>query len=805
MREYRITYLDTQRAADDEDNQIRGISIIEQGPLGPAPTSVVGTISSMGFGTNGVVYVADGVGATSSDDLIAFFTGAVGKRIRITGTTNNDGDYTITAITYIIPAGPLPVPHEAAVSFEVDVVSALGSSSDQTVTIEDITPDELIELTGTGTPEVCQIIDNSEDVFTTIRARQLNLEFISTTLYGAHTFVSGADDKWKVTSWINDPANIDFIGFLVTDGMQRSFQPHPTVVQLTASDKIPALKELPLTDTDGLNPQGRWKIIQYLSWCLAKTGLELPIYVVNNIRHSATALVTGIEDLHIYDSIYIDARTFEKTIGVSEDCYTVISKILGEDCFIQQAKGSWWIKRINEYETADFKIALFDSDGTFNSFLSDAAQSKNIGEIETILFAEANEIVRYRRPYSFVKETFKFDNPQELVCNEDFSRGVENTAYTPTDEVIDGISYPATGFDPECWEYMKGYPVLTQDSVGYLKRYYKNDDELGHYLKAETAAGNNYYYWRSTVLIPMNINDKFEFSVDVRYSNDLGGGSGAFQIQMAQIRLYGTDGSHWTLHADSGTGSSDPAIYWVLSDGSWATNNKYVSLVGDAGTTDFTQWNNVDITTAPLPIGGDIEIFLMNNFNADDHEKDFANLKIDYIPLINGTYARYTGQYHKVSQTGNYKANRDKQVYISDSPTKLFKGAMQIFDGSAYFLTVSFFDSINDPTGADPKPFGELQAQAVWNQFRNEGRIFSGSIRYLDTNLLDGDGKVDTPEPIHKYFLTDADEDTTNKTFILISYDKDNKSQIWSGTLVECFDSVAGKVNGTHLFAYTME
>lgn len=798
MIEFRITYLDTQRAAGDEDNQIRGISIIDTESGAGGGSSLIGN-TIMGFpSTVGYVKVTENPGFSTYAELVTFFTGGLGRSVTVNGP--NAGTYNIISTPVFTP----PAPSGGFVEFTIDIgAPPVGSSGN--VTWTDNSVDELIELVGTGAVEGCQIIDNSEDVFTPIRSRQLNVEFISSALYGAITFATGPDDKWKVYSWINDPANIDFVGFLVTDGMQRSFQPHPTVVQLTASDKIPALKDLPLTDTDGINPQGKWRIAQYLAWCLAKTGLDLPIYVVNNIRHSATALVTGIEDLHLYDAIYLDARTFEKIIGTSEDCYTVLSKILGEDCFIQQAKGSWWIKRIGEYETSDFKIALFDSDGAFNSFLTDAAQTKNIGAVEAMLFAEANEIVRYRRPYSFVKETYKFENPLELLCNMDWSRGVENTGITPPDEVIDSISYPAKAFDPECWEYIKGFPVLTQDSVGYVKKYYKNDDELGRYLHCDTTAATGLYYWKCTNTIPVNQGDKFDFSIDVRYGTDLGGGSGHLDIKQAWLRLFGNDGTYWNLHADFGTGSSDPGPRWVQSDVTWLTNTSFVRLSGDASSLALDQWNNCSGTTAVMPVGGELEIYLMNDQSPNSQSKDFTNLRLDYIPLINGTYARYTGQYHNVSQTGNYKANRDKQVYISDSPTKLFKGAMQIYSGAAYFLSTSFFDSIKDPTGADPKPFGELQAQAVWNQFRNEGRTFSGSIRYMDTNLLDADGKVDVPEPIHKYFLTDADSDTTNKTFILISYDRDNKSQIWSGTLIECFDSVAGKVNGTHLFAYTMQ
>jgi hypothetical protein len=70
---------------------------------------------------------------------------------------------------------------------------------------------------------------------------------------------------------------------------------------------------------------------------------------------------------HWYDVVYLDAKTFESEIGESENCYTVLEKILGEDCFITQWKGNWWIFRLDEMENNPVYVAEFDLVGTYIS------------------------------------------------------------------------------------------------------------------------------------------------------------------------------------------------------------------------------------------------------------------------------------------------------------------------------------------------------------------------------------------------------------------------------------------------------
>ncbi|MCU9930985.1 hypothetical protein OFL77_27005, partial [Escherichia coli] len=79
------------------------------------------------------------------------------------------------------------------------------------------------------------------------------------------------------------------------------------------------------------------------------------------------------------------------------------------------------------------------------------------------------------------------------------------------------------------------------------------------------------------------------------------------------------------------------------------------------------------------------------------------SVTFEYIPLINGSYQKYSGQYSQVTRTETgYFANRDKEVYLSDSPTKIYKGAMFLYINSVYVLIPFWFASAPFVSGYPP-------------------------------------------------------------------------------------------------------
>jgi hypothetical protein len=164
----------------------------------------------------------------------------------------------------------------------------------------------------------------------------------------------------------------------------------------------------------------------------------------------------------------------------------------------------------------------------------------------------------------------------------------------------------------------------------------------------------------------------------------------------------------------------------------------------------------------------------------------FSNLQFEYIPFINGSYQKYSGQYWKVSQTGEYKAVREQEVYVSDSPRRLFKGAMIWFDSPAgkWRLAGDWYDFSLSPTPIPVVPsnleqYGWFQAQSVWNQYRRVMRIFDGELR--------GITESDLPDLIHRYTLSDPSPHTRLRYFMCLHFSMSLKLCRWTAYFAEVF------------------
>lgn len=879
MNEFRITYKDTQRASGDENNQIKGISIFDNPPL---ITSIVGSIVVIS-GTSLIIAPPPIVPTASLGDrtifwqtYVDFFT--VGKTINISGTPSSDGDYPIISITSTTaPAGLADDPGSLSIVIGGSAPGGLGLND---ITFTDVSPVTVIPLQGSGSPDRLQIIDNNEDKFTTIRAKQLTIEFIATSSVDINTFAPGEDNRWYVTSWTNTTDNIDFKGYLITDDLQQPFLPVEgnIVVTLLATDRLGTLKDVPLTDDDKKTPQGKWRIAQFLNWMLKKTGMSLNLFVVNNIRHGSKTLTTNaifqtdgggnfqiltsatnffytgmqvavtgtagnnitftvkgsglnvvqitlvnesvstetvvatftdLSDGHFYDKIFLDAKTFEgESVGICTNCYDALDIILKDSCFIEQSKGNWWIHRVAEMEGTSVSVAHFDVDGAFVD-IQTKTYSKSIGRNETIKWADASSLLRLRRAMGNIVETYKYTYPLETVCNFDFSRG--DFISTLSDVVIGADTYNASSYAIECWTnthspFTPGQITPPPTFAAYVKRLFQNGYEKQRFIVLPTTSAGTDFLESQPIIITQG--DKFSVSVDFAWNENAASGS----VNLASIMyvtLKGDDDTNWFLDVN------DPAVTenkW-LSAGSGATWSPLngIGMSWDAGDVDETAFRTLSAAAAAAPVSGQLRFALISigsvSGSLDDKDMYYNNFQFNYIPFINGSYQKYTGQTHTVSQTGDYIAKRENEVKISDSPRNIFKGSMFFNNGTSYLLTQHFYDALKFPAPVDAnlKPYGEIQSQDVWTQVNREMRIFSGTLRGIDSDVQDSDDLPDMFDLIHQYLLTDSNQSTDNKVFLMISYEQDRKSQLSQSTLIEVFDSVAGKTPGDHVFKYLTE
>lgn len=565
-------------------------------------------------------------------------------------------------------------------SFQSDVKIYINDTT--TYTEDEVTP---IDTDIEGHSFSITIDDTDESKTTPIRARKASLKILSNANVGLTNFVFGDDDRWYTEIYIDDV--VKFKGYVIIQESSQEFLPNESrcIIELVATDNLGLLKNIALTRFDDTVPIGNYPIIDFIAWSLSKTTLELPIVCAMNIIEEDFERDTGA----ILKELYISAFAFEGDIGERINCYEVLTKILFSfGCTLTQFESKWWIIRSDEINDDLLYTCEFDYLGELSSIGSGVDLTKSIGISEDLWFSNGATTYKYVGAAKFVKQTLEFTTRREIIFNQDFSRGTFSSPQS-------GVGFEA--YTPESWTYRKGWPRLAQDSNGYIKvtlDSFNNEDE--RYLHCPATTSDNFYYWEAGNRIPVHQDDKFKFGLDFKHSTDLGGGSGNFELSQAQIRLHGNDGTKWRLRATAPAELGEKPI-WRQSNSDFTINESNINYEGQSNTVDFTEWQSVNIESAPIPVDGELEIFLVNNYTPDDQAKSFQNISFEYIPFIYGSYKKYKEQYHKVEQAGTLKSNVEQVVTFSDSPKQLFNGAIlkPVISTSHFPLTASF-----NPIGA---------------------------------------------------------------------------------------------------------
>ena len=523
------------------------------------------------------------------------------------------------------------------------------------------------ELEMADSPVVFQTVDNSEDKFTTIKSKSCTIRVFTNDDVNAMTFSNGGDNQYKVEVAINDETAVIFSGWLSISDLGQTFQPDPNVLVLTATDGLGFLRDLPLSDDDGRYLTGPHPLIKLMSWCLKKTGLSLDIWVqMNLIENHATY---DVPSNHFYNYVYTDAKTFEAEINQAEDCFSVLQKILGEFCELSQDKNRWFIKSIDEAGYSEFRICRFDYNGEVIDYQTKTYQ-KLIGPTDTMAFMNDDARLSLQRPYKTVTQTYNYDYPAEIIGNIGFDRG----------DLLDDTDPLDKTYIFDNWTVIQGVPgyYAAPSSSATIHRIYNTDDyEIERYVvltpKPWTGMSLNLQTYARSEAFYIHEKDKFYASVDWRLPNNIGTGGANYNIM--QVVLHGDDGSWWLLGVPT-IGSTEYAWY---NTSNWTTNTGK-GLISVDWDIDLTEWQNVSWDAPPCPTSGNLYVWLYQ-FNqtldsADDVDIWYSNLSFDYVPYVNGSYQKYSGQAHTSEQTVDNKATRENQVYVSDAPKRAMKGCM---------------------------------------------------------------------------------------------------------------------------------
>lgn len=816
--------------------------------------------------------------------------------------------------------------------------------------IDDGDTPEIIEVTPNGEAFILSVIDNNEDPFTVIKAQQATIRFNSDENVSMSTFAFGSDERWSVHAYVQNTTRTIFRGFIQIADIVEPFMPTPNVVELTATDNLGTLKDIPVTDFTSENPKGVYRIAEFLTWCLSKTGLSLNMKAAFNIRQKVPSFVadatfqntgsvifdtnpncfevgyqfttgsatnpgpftvraqgevfgqwlvlvfeavvnetataetfTSSQSGHFFDNQYLDAKTFEEEIGSCINCYEAIERILGHEACLFQRQGKWWALRVDEIEhpTRGLYVYEFDTAGNFDTNHGEVLFDKTIlkpgdnYDNETdIFFSQEQTGVGCDRPHKEVALDYDYEHPEEIINNIDFARG----------EVIDDSNPDLITYEIEDWAIRRRTGSIT--SQAYIEAVLEDDYEKERYAVI-TPQSSPATPWDFIQAEPVEVGqtDKGDVSVDYRLGGDLTGGGVTYFPLMVYLKADNGD-----LYYFWGNGSNDlEEFVWTGPES--AEQDRYIPDQFIADNFDMTEWKSFTVELKPFPVAGKLYICLLQmNQEAtseDDVNVNYQNLQFTYKPYINGSYRAYTGQRQTVTQAGGYKAKRKETVYVSESPRKLFKGALQHISGlnllsdesiiysaasnaftvtgyqipkyykgqlvfvkgasnqgygrvisveyhivgdttdvelsgitivdatessqiyeASFALSNLFYNGAvypSDPPAEAFHPYSEIQVYDVWNQFRNEMRIFFANVQGLNVNAGDLAGQNDNCHMVHKWTLADISPHTINRFFFLLTFEQRFFDCEWTGTIREVYNTLLEKSYTGRVFKYISE
>lgn len=153
-------------------------------------------------------------------------------------------------------------------------------------------------------------------------------------------------------------------GFIIPDSCQEPFMPLPYDVEITATDGLGALKDVPfeaIIEGTGINRE-----VNILTNALSQTGLSLKLLTAVNTSEENMDL-TGTNKSPLYNSS-INITAFRNEDRTWQSSHEVIRSIVERwSCRLRQWNGVWELVNTLEKSEGDVVAMLFNEDGSFNS------------------------------------------------------------------------------------------------------------------------------------------------------------------------------------------------------------------------------------------------------------------------------------------------------------------------------------------------------------------------------------------------------------------------------------------------------
>jgi hypothetical protein len=597
-------------------------------------------------------------------------------------------------------------------------------------------------LNGGGRPFVLKEFNTDDDLFKPIRPFLAEIQIVTnSSSVSIDDFLADQDTDIEVRFLIN--SQIYWSGFVLQEDFQEVYEEQNHILIITASEALGLLKDRQLSD-DGVEIEVKKTPLELIEYCLQDTSKPLVDYtLINNLYHTSMSSTLPNTSLN---QCLIDPRTFETSPRTYEDCYTVLDKInTAFNQTIFQYEDKWVIQRIEDLYTSGNLRGYTKISGTSTSFNKrfDIEVGAN-SEVKPI----APQMLRFinRKPKETIV-TFNYDRLAEVIKNSSFSRGALIAVY-PTEKW-----YQINNWTPN---------LLAVEAPRRVELY---ESKFG-------ALIDNYILLREAVditseTIKVNAGESVKFSIDTKYVATSSLANPDFVKPTAVIRL--TDGT---------------STYTLTEDGDWTLSSVNIT-VPYSNKVLQTQWNTLEVESTSMPIGGTIEVTLINSTN--DNVRYFKNMQFEVLNRVDGFVEGLTGIEAKFIKPQNIKFNNNYDLYLNDYISESYKGLIYEMDGE----TPTDFEWYRFRFSNERQSFKKENAITHWSHDRYDRDKIDAAFYGLTWN--DG-GAIRVVGLLNTIKLVD---DLPTKIFYISNIKEiDFYNATWSCTMEEVWDTTRDGVAG---------
>lgn len=164
---------------------------------------------------------------------------------------------------------------------------------------------------------------------------------------------TGNENRFKIRFYATDTDTTIWTGFLLPDTYREPYENGTTYLQFAATDGLGRLKGKYM-DADFYRSERT--VTDILTQCLAKTGLQLDMYLAPAIVNST---------VKAYDAIYLYGAHFFAD-GKQMDCYSILESILSSMlCELYQADDRWYVEGFNKKHKKVVPFEAYAFDGSY--------------------------------------------------------------------------------------------------------------------------------------------------------------------------------------------------------------------------------------------------------------------------------------------------------------------------------------------------------------------------------------------------------------------------------------------------------